>query len=487
MVHVDEELCFSSIEGGVDLSEDWHLKQRNLGSDMSNFRVVIGGRRSGKTTFIGGEALEIADQFPGLTIPYCCNTVGRARDIMMPQMRKFERDNGVDLSYNLTDHKIFTPNGGCVQLFGLGTTAEVEKGRGGSYPALYIDEAGAINQRILKRAVTETFGPATKDFYGLGGRGVLVAGTPSYVPGTYWEKLCGSNTLKSEYGASVHHMTIRDNPFYAGREEAVIKAYCDENNVERNASVVQREWDGLFCIDSDGLAYPHWTGQILPSNMIPATGFTALGVDFGSDHPCAWVAVRFSLTEALVGNLVRYIHHAHVLETYEESGLAVHDVAAITKTFQQNYGVSITYGDSGGGGAMTVDTLNDVMGCPMEPVSKVGHKEDRIWMVDSMLAVGTLHVHENCDTLAEQLGSVPSEVKSNGLRDHMTGYHDHSLDALHYALLAARQHNIEIALPPRIGTREWLERQNDIDRQIVPATAWQRDRLIDRLARRQRR
>lgn len=487
MPHVDEEAIFSTIEGGVDLSDEWHIKQSELGRDPANFRVAIGGRRSGKTTFIGGEALEVADQFPGLTVPYVCNTVGRARDIMMPQMRKFERDNKIDLKYNLTEHKVFTPNGGCVQLFGLGTTAEVEKGRGGSYPALYIDEAGAINQLLLKRAVTETFGPATKDFLGLGGRGILVGGTPSYRPGTYWERLCGGNSHKSEFGASVHHMTIFDNPFFAGREEMIIEAFCKENSLQRNASIVKREWDGLFCIDSDGLAYPGWNSIVLPSSMIPLTGFTSLGVDFGSDHPCAWVVVRFTPTEQVIGETVRYIHHAHVMETYEETGLTVHDVAAITRVFQQNYGVSVTYGDSGGGGAMTIDTLNEVMGAPMEPVIKAGHKEDRIWMTDSMLRTHTLHVHENCGSLTEQLGSVPSEVKSNGLRDHMTGYHDHSLDALHYALLAARQHNIEVPLPPKIGTRAWIEQQNETENMIVPATVLQRDMLLRRLERRTRR
>lgn len=483
---IDEEAVFSSLEGGVDLSAEFHPKQLAAWSDPANLRVIIGGRRSGKTTFFGCEALEIADQFPGLVVPYVGPTVGRARDIMMPQMHRLEQEGRIQLHYNLGEHKIFTPNGGCVQLFGLATVAEVEKGRGSSSPALYIDECGAMNQLLLKRAVTETFGPATKDFLGMGGRGICLGGTPSYRPGTYWERLCGGNSHKSEFGASVHHMTIFDNPFFAGREEMIIEAFMQENNLRRDSSEVRREWDGLFCIDSDGLAYPGWSGETLPHYMVPIGGFTCLGVDLGSDHPCAWVVVRFIITETIIGETARYIHHGHVIESYEESGLTVHDVAAITRMFQQTYNISVTHADSGGGGAMTVDTINEVMGAPMEPVAKVGRKEDRIWLTDSMLRTGTLHVHEKCESLIEQLGSVPIETKPNGLRDHMSGYPDHSLDALHYALLAARQHNIELPLPPKIGTRAWLEQQNQQESIILGSRGRSQKRQIDRALRRQR-
>lgn len=483
----DEETLFADIEGGIDLSGQWHAKQMAVANDTSNLRAIIGGRRSGKTTLVGGEALMVADEFPGLTVPYVGPTVGRARDVIMPQMRKFQ-EQGVQLTYNLGNHQIFTPNGGCVQLFGLATMSEVEKGRGGSYPALYIDECGAIvNQRLLERAVKETFGPATKDFLGIGGRGICLSGTPTYQPGTYWEKICGGNTGKSEMGASVHHMTIYDNPFFRGREELIIAAYMQENNLLRTASEIKREWDGLFCVDSDGLAYPGWSGIVLPSHMIPIGGFTVLGVDLGSDHPCAWVVIRFVLTESVIGDTVRYIHHGHILETYEESGLTVHDVAAITRMFQQTYGVQATMGDSGGGGKMTIDTINEVMGIPIEPVNKAGNKEDRIWLFDSMLRTGTMHVHDKCETLVNQLGSVPIETKSNGLRDHMRGYHDHSLDAGHYALLAARQHAIELPLPPKVGTREWHEKQNAQENQVLTGRGVAEKRLIDRAMRRQRR
>jgi hypothetical protein len=447
-VYDDEETLFEGIDNGVDLSHLLAPYQLRVRNDPSTFRALIGPRRCGKTRLMVVEMLELADQFPGCAVPYLALNYGRAKDIVMTEINKLTRLGQVKVDTNFSEHKIFTRNGGCILLGGLSTEPEAEKGRGGSSPGLYVDEAGAINKTLLKRTIVETYGPATRDFEGLGGRGIMVCGTPDYVPGSYWEQLCGGNTHVSKFGASVHHMTLFENPFYLGRAQKVIDNYCRQNGLKPTDSKVQREWYGRFCIDSDGLAYPHWTGLVHPMHLMPLHGYTTLGIDLGSDHPCAWVVIRWVLVETVdrAANKVRYIHHGHVLESYEESDLNIHDVAAITREFQRIYSVGTTHGDSGGGGKMTIDSLASVMGVDIAPVVKSGQKQDRIWMLDSMLANQTLHVHDRAQTLAEQFASVPKERQSNGLYDHMAGYGDHSLDACHYAILAARQHPLELDL-----------------------------------------
>lgn len=488
----DEECILEAAAGGLSLTGHFHKKQRRIYNDPSGFRVVIGGRRSGKTTEFGAEALEIADQFPGgeTCVPYLALTITKAMDVMLPQMRKLEREQNIKLGYLLGDGKVITPNGGVIQMGGLNSKHDVEKGRSGSYPMLIIDECGAQRKSLLKRALTETYGPATKDWLGKGGRGVLLGGTPDYEPRSYWYQLCGGNDHESEYAASVHHMTIFDNPFYAGREMEVIDTYCLENNITIDSPVVQREWYGLFCHDSDGLAFPSWNGIELPFSAHPQAGQTVIGLDIGSDQPCAWVVVRFDLVETLRGTAGREFlqrqFHAHVLESYEESDLTVHDVAAITKTFQQNYNASLTVGDSGGGGKLTIDSINQNMGVPIKPVNKTvnGSRlvEDRIWFADSMFATGTLWIYDRAQTLAEQLRATPKERGKNGLLNFMAGYPDHSLDALLYALIAAQQHEIIRELPPEPGSRAALEKEmrEGVQRIVSPSNARQRVLLARR-------
>jgi len=483
----DEETLFEDVDGGLDVSSSWYPWQHQVAADHSQLRVIFGGRRGMKSTLAAGEILMVADQFPGLVIPYCCYTVGNGLDILMPAIRQYNTDHNLKLYEHLSDRKVFTPNGGALQFYGLSTKAEVEKGRGLKSPALWIDECGKISQTLLSRAVRETFGPSTVDFKGIGGRGITLMGNPDYVRDSYWSKMCGGNSRVSEYGATVHHSTIFDNPFFAGRADAIVDGYCRENNLKRTDSVVQREWFGRFCLDADGLAYPHWQNRVLPMHLMPLGGYTTLGLDLGEKHPCAWVVVRWILTEQVdpFTNTVRYIHHGHVLESYEETGLLLPDICAITKEFQSTYNVSSTHGDSAGaGGSIIIATMRETYGIDIQPVAKAGHKQDRIWSLDSMLGAGTFHVHERAETLAEQLSSVPIELKKNGLRDHMTGYPDHSLDAAHYAILAARQHLQEYDLGPKIGSREHQTQQVKKDHSRAVRGTGRRAEMLQRLSAR---
>lgn len=487
----DDESLFAALDSSVSLPVEWHSKQRGFRDDPSLARIGIGGRRSGKSTVFIGEAIEVADMFPGTVVPYLSQTVGRAKLVVLPHVEEFKRD-GAKLHVDNGNDQIRTPTGGIVQLGGLSTKAEVEKGRGISSPALYIDEAGTIGCARLRPAVMETYGPATKDFYGTGGRGIAIGGTPDYVPNSFWFQLCGGNTRKSEYGYTVHHMTIHDNPFYTGREDVVIEAYLRENKLRLSDPEVQREWFGRFCLNSKGLAYPHWNSEILPLAQMPLWGFTVLGVDLGSDHPCAFVVVRFTVHESVLKGsggkeLLHRVHHAHVLETYEESGMSVHDVRAVIYQLQKNYNITLTVGDSAGGGKLTIDTINKVMGVPIQAAQKPGAKEDRIWMTDSMFQQRTIHVYDRAETLIEQLGSVPKERAKNGRIDHMAGYPDHSLDALHYALIAARQHEVEIELPPLPGSKEWYARLQKIESQFASESPEQRKHRLWRMRQEARR
>src|SRR5688572_4038765 len=96
------------------------------------------------------------------------------------------------------------------------------------------------------------------------------------------------------------------------------------------------------------------------------------------------------------------------------------------------------------------------MGPATTVVVKARIKEARISLTDSMLGNGTLHVHDRCGTLTQQLAVTPKERKGNGRLDHMAGYPDHSLDALHYALRRTTQYEITFQLPPRPGSKEWV-------------------------------
>lgn len=465
--------CFREFEPRVDLTSHLHPKQLAFRLDPSFFRIIHGTRRSGKTEGLCVEAIEVADAFPGETVPWILPTIGMGRDIVFPKMEELSQKFDLGLTINRGDFKVHTPSGGVIQLFGLSTKPEAEKGRGKRYPLVIVDEGGAHNQDLLKLAVTQTFGPATADFRGLGGRGIVVAGTAGYEPDSYFEQLVGGNEHKSKLGASVHFMRIWDNPFFAGREQMILDAYLRENNLPANDAGFRREWLGEFCGNSDGLCYQRWNGALLPRHMIPVGGYTAMGLDLGRHHPCAWVVVRFVIVESVIGDMLHSIHHGHVMASFEKSECGVEEIASITRKLQQAYSVGHIAGDSAGLGATIIDDLATVYGLPIIPVKKRGDKSGRIWMTDSQLGAGTLHIHEGCESLIRQLKSVPWDDRR---RDHHPRFSDHSLDALHYCLTLSRQHDVLEKLPPVPGSPEWYAECERRDEELTMQYAQQRQR-----------
>lgn len=470
---------FREFEPRIDLTGHLHRKQFDFRRDPSPIRVLHGTRRSGKSEVLCIEALEVADQFPGEVVPYVTPTIRKGAEFVFPKFEELNHKFKLGLHISRGDYCVRTPSGGRIQIYGLATEPEAEKGRGFRFPMVIFDEAGAHRQDLLERSVKETFGPATADFEGLGGRGIVLAGTAGREPDCYWEQMVGGNRHVSKLGASVHFMTIHDNPFFKGREQAILEGHLRKNNLPANDAGYRREWLGEFCADSEGLCYQRWGGQLLPRHMIPTGGYTVMGLDLGGTmSPSAWVVVRFVIVEEVVGDVLRSIHHGHVIAAFEKSDCSTEELAAITRKLKEAYHVSHIAGDSAGMGSRIIDDMRTIYGLPIVAVKKngraKGNKSGAIWMTDSQLGAGTLHVHEGCDPLIRQLRVVPWD---DARSDHHPRFPDHSLDALLYASTLSRQHELETALPPEPGTADWYALQQRLDEENTIAFArWRQNR-----------
>lgn len=460
----DFHTAFDVYADSCDLQGHFHTKQKKIAADGSGFVAVLGARRSGKTDCLLNLALQRADQFPGETVPMVYPTLRGGRDIVLPKVSEIMARTGVHFDIALGESKIHTPLGGTVQLFGLGTLPDVEKGRGKRFPYAVFEECGAHRQALLETAVAETFGPACADFDGLGGYGLAFGGTPSYLKDTYWSKICGGNTHRSELGATVHHMTIRDNPFFAGREDGVEEAWLKRNGEARDGAKFQREWKGLFCVDHAGLCFGRWSGSVLEHNQIPAGGVTVMGLDLGTRDANAWAVVRFvpSYTMAPDGKSVRQRIVAHICEVMEMNEIRTDEIADITRLFVERWGVSRVFADGGGGGLQTVLDLRDLYDLPIEPVIKTGRVRWRIQSLDSGLGTGQVQVHEACSALVESMGELTwndDKSDANPLQAN------HAASAAMYAMTGAQSMaTVDFALPPAPGSPEYEREQAKLDR-----------------------
>lgn len=431
---------------GADPAKGFSIKQRAFDANRATRRTWLGTRRSGKTRGLAGHMLRNA--LPGETVPYCAPTIGTGRRILWPQLEQMDRELGLGLAYDRSKHIVTTREGGRIQCFGLSTMPEAEKLRGNRWPLVVFDESGAIPQNILKYAVVDCASPATTDFIGRGGRGVVLAGTPSRLIDTYWHEQCKAGIAGND--PSFMFTTLWDNPFYAGREELVIEAYLADNKLKRTDAAFIREMLGQFCIDLQALCYSADKIVEIPAEAIPKQGMTICGVDFGLTHPCSFNVIRI-VDNGLGGKSV------FVCESRKIAGLTVPEVAKHCRELRAKWNVGFFVGDSEG--ATIIKTLEKNHGIAIRSAAKVGHKIDRIWDLDSHLRAGSIFFGPEAQPLMEEL----REVGLNDTRDdHHPNQPDHCVDGIHYAIeLASAIGAMPKPKRAKAGTPEWEKEQEE--------------------------
>lgn len=391
--------------------------QRAIFEDPRDFRVVYGGRRSGKSFLLAVELL--THTWPGEVTPYVAQTITKARDIIFPALRRIAREYSIPLHFDLGKNRVTLPNGGHVQLFSLDNISEAELLRGDRHPFAVLDEAGTRKSELLKYSLLECLSPATLEFRRLGGRGLLVGGSPSqHGPMGYWWELCQDRG---------HKITIRDNPAAFPDPETELARVREENNWTEATPEYRREWLGEFAISGEQLPYASvWDGTVLPEHLVPPEGFTVLALDIGYNHPNGWVVARVT---------GRYVHVIHAEVCAE---LTIHQIAARTRELAARFKVGYMIGDSSGN-KLAIETLRRDHGLPIVPAEKPGQKVDRIETVRGMLQTRTLFIHEGAQQLAGEFRTVPWDETHT---DHHESYRDELCDALGYIVVCGlvRQH-----------------------------------------------
>lgn len=436
-------------------------KQTGIFNDKRQKRVVVGGRRSGKTEEFCSEAIISALNFPHHTVPYVFALgISKGWDVLIKKFEEIQRRHRIELEYNVGRHSIILPQTNSkIKLFGLTTRGEADAGRGGEHPLVIIDEAGFAPDAVLRKAVISGWGPTTKQFRSKGGRGLLIGGSPSYLRDTYFDEIAGGNDA-----TDTHRLTVYDNP-YITDPDGLIDEWLDENKLNRNSPQFIREWLGKFCVDSTGLCYPAFKGKLFAEEEIPDEGYTVLGIDFGHTHPCAFVLVRFLQESSIVKrngrDHIKKVWTAHVLETLERTQLDVFGIEEIVHAFIQNYGVHDVIADCAD--PRMIKHLQNSFSMNICPVNKAEKKANRIWLLDSLFRRDRVRVYPGCETLTSQLVSVPwNEHRDN----HHEGVADHSIDGLLYAIDLMQNYEKYYKVPYVPGSPEWEEEtfRRDVER-----------------------
>lgn len=457
--------AFADLNVSYDLYDDVPEWGRAALEDDNDLQAWLCGRRSAKTTTLAAKLC--MEGIPGEVHPFVTLTQAKARDILWPVLARFAKTHGIKVEYNRTKGLATTDRGVKIQCMGLSTKPEIEKLRGERYPGVIFDECGGLNQDLLKTAVLEAAGPATLDFAGRGGFGVICSGTPSYAPVGFWHDICGGNEGTPALGFTVHRATVFDNHHIPDARALLERKKRQMSWTDETPEYV-REWLGKFCLSSDGLCYGRaWNGVVERRVLMPLVGRTIIAVDFGESSPCAWAVIRCTLHVEQIDDMVHQTMICHVLETKRKVCGSLNEIAGITKQLMQAYSAAYLVGDSAEG--FGIRQLTQQYGLPFERSEKSGLKQERIFMMQGMLRCGQVRIYEDCPDLIEEVSTVPWNEDHD---DHHEAYSDHVCDALHYALEKAMMlHQVKPARPAPGSVADLEMKQQELKRRLIKAAA----------------
>lgn len=374
--------------------------QNKIAEDTHRFRVVVCGRKFGKTTLGSEEIKGKALSKNGARVLYVAPTLGDARRLMWDRLRNDLR--GAILKENDTrlELKVKTPYGGISDIF-LGSWELFNNYRGDEFDFELFDEVQDYRnfwvgwQEALRPTLTPRKGSA------------LFMGTTK-----------GFNHLYDLYNVELDdtdyksfHFTTYDNPFIPVEEiEKARKELPDDRFAQEYLAEFRK---------SEGLVFKEFNRErhIFHEKIVGYTDKLA-GVDWGHRNPAAVPTVLYK------------DNAYYVTELLYKTGMTEGDVADYTASGRFNY----VYPDPES--ASGVEELKR-RGVNVRTVNKgtdsIVHGVDKM---RELFLANRLFIHASCLDLISELESYsyPEPRTFHNLNENPLDENNHAIDALRYVI-----------------------------------------------------
>ena len=462
----------------LNLSKLTFGKQRAFVLDGRPYVAASCSRQAGKSYGIGIKLLDRGFRYPGKTCLYVTNTRPQARNIMWPVLEELDRVHKLGGKFHEVRQTYTLPNGAVIQLGGANDKIEIERYRGPQYPLVVVDEAQSIRP-FIRQLVYQILRPGQAKYPD---RQILLCGTPNAARSGFLYKVATGE----EEGWSLHHWTIRDNPWIPDVDAFLAEERRTRKLKETDAAYL-REFCGQWVRDAASQVY-----KITDRNLIDAFPTSAgwrfvLGVDLGFVHTSAYCVCGYNIRERKV--IVAESYQKRVPDGIDMLTPAM--VVAEIEAIRVRYDIAETVVDPGGLGARFAQAIRRRWGIPVFAAEKAD-KMPAIYLLNGDLRTGHVELvaHTNEDLIfdAENLeyrwDAVDAERyggeinRSDLLIDDRTP--DHLTDALTYAYRRCRHYIYDGDEPshPPIGSaayEEWAESQREAKelREPIPGeTDW---------------
>ena len=459
-----------------------HPLQEAFTSDRSTERVLIWGRRTGKTDALIVESVvaALANAHEANVYVLYISTSGKvAKKQFWKPLKMLLDEYGYRYSSDDTAMALTLEGGGNIMVGGADDMGQLKKYRGFSLALAIVDECGTYPSDLLKELIEDVLEPGTAD---VGGR-LIFAGTPGPTLLGTWYDMSGPAA-----NGAIYRGDMRSNPHMrrdlppeerASALVAFLAAVRKKRGWTETSATYMREWLGLWAQDDDALVFPldaarnyypgegvelaanGWHG--LPSHT--ESGFplphadwrVVIGMDVGFTQSNAYVVV------ATHPNLMR----SYVLEARKRTEQLIEGAELELRDLRQKYAVRwggrerlpVVVVDAGGMGKIHAETLRRKMGLMVEAADKRDKASSISTTRDDTLSGRVMYVRQDetgqdpCKPLVDELHVLCWNKGRDGIAD---GQEDHATDAELYALRRLRDYTRTEPDPgPEHGSAEW--------------------------------
>lgn len=400
-----------------------HPNQQKILASQARFKVIVCGRRFGKTTLAINELIYHALLKSGSDYWYVAPTYRQAKEIAWRMLKKVYLSLPEQLRGEKNESELWVEVGNKSRVSLKGADNE-DSLRGSALDGIIVDEVDSV--RNWQYLWHEVLAPSLVDRRGWG----WFIGTPK---GFY--NLYNLSTLKdSEYAS--FHFTSYDNPYLDQKEIDKERARITENSFAQEYLADFRKYTGLVFKEFDREIHT------IPSVDLPGSDSYYRCIDFGAVNPTACLYIRVDSD----GNFYVYDEYYESEKSTEDNAYAIrakHPQTNFIATFGDpsgkqeridyaKYGVHITQANK--------QVLDAVTG-KVQPTDDHSWILHRIGLIQERLKVNPvtrrprLFIHKDCVNTIREFESYRWQERKDlslNAKDVPEKADDHTIDALGY-------------------------------------------------------
>ena len=405
--------------------------QKQISKDTARFRVVVAGRRFGKTFLAINELAKFA-RYPNQRCLYIATTYRQAKNVILADLIQMLAEKNWIKKINHSDLEITLVNGSVIA---LRSSDNKEALRGTKWNFIVFDEFASMDAEtyysVLRPTLSDTEGHA------------LFIGTP-YGRNSFWELYNNAEVLDDW---SSHQYTTIQGGNVSEQEIEAAKRDLDERTFNQEYNATFEDARGI-------IAYAYDKDNLKPAPPLSPANALHIGMDFNTDNFAACI-------------MLQNRDHLHIVDEIMLMGASTHDMV---KEIQNRYGLGrqvFVYPDASGAqrktsaGGLTDHLILHNSGFKVRTPKTNPPVKDAIAAVNSRLRSTSgevkLHIDPKCKHTIESMTKFTYKEGSR-VPDKNSGY-DHMFDALKYCvwqLFPLQQERFDVRSPMRRTTGRML-------------------------------